>query len=60
MSEEDAKKNRKNFEEIAKNQPSFKDSSPETKAKENDLVILDYNATVDGKQFKGGEGKILN
>ena len=45
------------IKEIAKNQPSFKDVSPETKAKEGDLVTLDYNATVDGKEFKGSEGK---
>jgi len=45
------------IKEIAKNQPSFKEASPETKAKESDLVTLDYQATVDGKEFKGGEGK---
>ncbi len=48
------------IKEIAKNQPNFTDSKPETKAKEGDLVILDYKATVDGKEFKGSEGKILN
>jgi trigger factor len=47
----------KRIKEIAKNQPSFKETSPETKAKEGDLVTLDYNATVDGKEFKGSEGK---
>ena len=47
----------KRIKEIAKNQPSFKDASPDTKAKEGDLVILDYQATVDGKEFKGSEGK---
>jgi len=47
----------KRIKEIAKNQPSFKEASPETKAKEGDLVIIDYQATVDGKEFKGGEGK---
>ena len=47
----------KRIKDIAKNQPSFKDASPETKAKEGDLVILDYQATVDGKEFKGSEGK---
>ena len=45
------------IKEIAKNQPNFTDSKPETKAKEGDLVILDYKATVDGKVFKGSEGK---
>jgi len=47
----------KRIKEIAKNQPSFKEASAETKAKEGDLVILDYKATVDGKEFKGSEGK---
>jgi trigger factor len=47
----------KRIKEIAKNQPSFKEASLETKAKEGDLVTLDYQATVDGKDFKGSEGK---
>ena len=47
----------KRIKEIGKNQPNFKDTNPETKAKEGDLVALDYNATVDGKEFKGNEGK---
>jgi len=47
----------KRIKEIAKNQPSFKEASPETKAKEGDLVTLDYKATIDGKEFKGSEGK---
>jgi len=47
----------KRIKEIAKNQPNFKEVSPETKASEGDLVVLDYNATVDGKTFKGSEGK---
>ena len=47
----------KRINEIAKNQPSFKDAIPEAKAKEGDLVILDYKATIDGKDFKGNEGK---
>ena len=47
----------KRIKEIAKNQPSFKEVSAETTAKEGDLVTLDYQATVDGKEFKGSEGK---
>ena len=47
----------KRIKEIAKNQPNFKDAPLETKASVGDLVILDYNATVDGKTFKGSEGK---
>ena len=45
------------IKEIAKNQPSFKEASPETISKEGDLVVFDYTATVDDKPFKGGEGK---
>ena len=47
----------KRIKDIAKNQPSFKETSPDTKAKEGDLVALDYKATIDGKEFKGNEGK---
>jgi trigger factor len=47
----------KRIKEIAKNQPSFKEASPDTKAKVGDLVTLDYQSTVDGKEFKGSEGK---
>ncbi len=47
----------KRIKEIARNTPSFKETPPETKAKEGDLVSFDYTATVDEKSFKGGEGK---
>ena len=47
----------KRIKEIAKNQPSFKEATPDTKAKEGDLVIFDYTATVDEKPFKSNEGK---
>ena len=47
----------KKIKEMAKNQPNFKEASLGTKAKEGDLVTLDYQATVDGKEFKGSEGK---
>ena len=47
----------KRIKEIAKKQPSFKEASPDTKAKEGDLVTFDYKATVDDKEFKGSEGK---
>ena len=45
------------IKEIAKNQPNFKEANPEAKAKEGDLVTLDYKATIDGNDFKGNEGK---
>ena len=47
----------KRIKEIAKNQPNFRETSADTKASEGDLVIIDYNATVDGQSFKGSEGK---
>jgi len=47
----------KRIKELAKNQPNFKEATSDTKAKEGDLVTLDYKATVDGKEFKGSEGK---
>ena len=47
----------KRIKEIAKNQPRFKDAMPEAEAKEGDLITLDYKATIDGKDFKGNEGK---
>ncbi len=53
----DESETEKRIKEIAKNTPSFKDASPEAKAKEGDLVSFDYTATVDEKSFKGGEGK---
>ena len=45
------------IKDIAKNQPNFKDAPDDAKASDKDLVIFDYTATVDGKTFKGGEGK---
>mgnify|MGYP001404818438 CR=1 FL=1 len=53
----DVSETEKRIQEIAKNTPSFKDTPPDTKAKEGDLVSFDYTATVDDKSFKGGEGK---
>ena len=53
----DSKDADKRIQEIAKNQPSFKETKSDTKSKEGDLVVFDYSATVDGKTFKGSEGK---
>ncbi len=53
----DEKETDKRISEIAKNQPNFKEASSDTKAKEGDLVVFDYTATVEDKPFKGGEGK---
>ena len=47
----------KKIKEIAKNQNNFKEVSPEIKAADENLVIFDYKATIDNKEFTGGEGK---
>ena len=47
----------KRIEQIAKNQNNFVDTNPTYIAKNEDLVEFDYNAKVDGKDFKGNEGK---
>ena len=47
----------KRIKELAKNQPNFIEAPTETKASEGDLILLDYNATVEDKPFKGSEGK---
>jgi len=47
----------KRIKDIAKNQPNFKDGPTDAKAKEGDLIVFDYTATVDDKPFKGNEGK---
>ncbi len=43
--------------QIAKNQNNFKDTKENHKSSIGDLVIFDYKATSDGKDFKGSEGK---
>ena len=53
----DSKETDKRIQDIAKSQPNFKEAPDGTKAKEKDLVVFDYTATIDGKSFKGGEGK---
>ena len=45
------------IEEIAKNQNNFKDKDKNEVSKNEDLVIFDYSATIDGEKFEGGEGK---
>ena len=48
---------KKKIEQIAKNQNNFKDKNENEPAKEGDLVVFDYNATIENKSFDGGEGK---
>ena len=47
----------KRIKEIAKNQNNFKDVAIDAKAVDGNLVVFDYKATIDNKEFTGGEGK---
>ena len=53
----DSSETDKRIKEIAKNQKNFVEVDPSKVANEGDLVVFDYKATVDGKEFKGSEGK---
>ena len=44
-------------DDIAKNQDNFKDKNENETAKDGYMVVFDYLATIDGKNFEGGEGK---
>lgn len=54
VTEEEVKKR---IDDIAKNQNNFKDKNENEIAKNGDLVVFDYNATIENKNFEGGEGK---
>ena len=47
----------KRINEIAKNQNNFKDKNTNEVAENGDLVVFDYSATIENKNFEGGEGK---
>jgi len=47
----------KRINEIAKSQNNFIDVADEVKAVDGNSVVFDYMATIDGKDFTGGEGK---
>ena len=53
----EAKEVEKRIELIAAHQNKFIDAEDQIKSKEGDLVVFDYKATVEGKEFKGNEGK---
>ena len=53
----DLKETDKRIKEIAKNQNNFKETPSEFKSVKGNLVTFDYKATIDDKEFKGGEGK---
>ena len=48
---------KKRIDDIAKNQNNFKDKNENEIAENGDLVVFDYNATIENKSFEGGEGK---
>jgi len=47
----------KRIDQIAKTQQNYKDVNDNYNAKKGDLINFDYQATVDGKEFKGNTGK---
>ena len=53
----DTKETEKRIKDIAKSQKNFEEVDPAKVANEGDLVVFDYKASVDGKEFKGNEGK---
>ena len=53
----DPKETDKRIDQIAKTQKNFKDAEESYAAKVGDLVVFDYKAKVDAKDFKGNEGK---
>jgi len=48
---------KKRINEIAKNQNNFKNKNENEPAQKGDLVIFDYDATIENKNFEGGKGK---
>ena len=53
----DPKETEKRINQISKTQNNFKDADEGYLAKEGDLVVFDYNATINNKEFKGSTGK---
>jgi len=53
----DSKETDKRIDQIAKTQNNFKETEDTYVSKNEDLVIFDYKATVEDKDFKGNEGK---
>ena len=52
----DKKHTEERIKQIAKSQNNFKDSDKNHKSTRGNLVVFDYTATIDGKEFKGGTG----
>jgi len=49
--------NKKRIDDIAKNQNNFSDKKENEVAQNGDMIIFDYKATIENKNFDGGEGK---
>ena len=45
------------IDEIAKNQNNFKEKKENEFAENGDLIVFDYNATIENQSFEGGQGK---
>ena len=54
VTEEETKKR---IDEIAENQNNFKNKNENETAKNGDLIVFDYDATIENKSFEGGQGK---
>jgi len=48
---------KKRIDDIAKNQNNFTDKKDNEIAQNGDLIIFDYQATIENKKFEGSEGK---
>ena len=48
---------KRRIDDIAKNQNNFKDKSENESAENGDLVAFDYHATIEKKNFEGGQGQ---
>jgi len=48
---------KKRIDDIAKNQKNFIEKKENETATNGDMVVFNYNATIENKNFEGGEGK---
>jgi len=48
---------KKRIDDIQKNQNNFSDKKENEVAQNGDLIVFDYQATIENKNFEGGEGK---
>ena len=48
---------KKRIDDISKNQKNFIDKKENETSQNGDMVVFNYNATIENKNFEGGEGK---